>query len=117
MVMKLEAFKRLFHPAWDQPEDEVEVVFRCPAVNQYGATFVEMPMKETTFDVAKKLWIITLDIGKEFGSNKPEGEDYPPVEDGPLHSHGQAEPHSHDFGGAKHTHEDGVPVADEPSDT
>lgn len=118
MPMKLEVFKRLFHPVWDNPADEVEVWFLAPGV---GGKWELVP-QETTYDVAKKLWTVNMQImGPTLERNDvpqavPESSHGQPVEQ-PAHEHGEAEPHSHDFGGAKHTHEDGVPVADDKSDT
>lgn len=118
MHMKLAKLKAIFHPVWDNPEEEVEVRFLAPGQGGKWA----LSIKDSSYDVAKKLW--TLDMAIDGPTSEPnyippevpESSHGQPVEQ-PAHEHGEAEPHSHDFGGAKHTHEDGVPVADDKSDT
>jgi len=106
MVMKLSEFKRLFHPVWDQPEDEVEIRF-ISAFNGRPATATHLTLyvKDTIYDVGKKRWSVDLGIGEPVTETALSHDE-------PLDSQGRAAgPITHD-GTAT-----GVPVADEPSDT
>lgn len=105
MVMKLEMFKRLFHPVWDNPADDVDVQFLAPGMGGKWA----LEVKETHYDVANKLWTVEMDIKGPTAAAAEHNQS--------LHSHGQAAgQHTHESDEAAAPQPDGVPVADEPSD-
>lgn len=110
MAMKLAALKRLFHPVWDTDAEgeEVEIRFLAPGA---GSKW-ELTVKDTSYDVAKKLWTVDLSI-----AGPSDTANDPPPEVAPVaHQHGTAGPHSHESDEAAAPQPDGVPVADEPSD-